>query len=328
MVRVLIVAASLCAPLASLQGQADVVFTDTRVNLRRDPSTERAPRRVLAALERLTILADSSPRNGFLPVRSSRGELGWVAEDFVSTTEAAAPAVRALRIIGLDAPADELSPDWERQPLGRSTLYRIPSGAVCGARGAQGGDAETFLLKNRNDYPTVSYAVTFDALEGLPFEHGGLARDRPQWSEAAKAEIGRYEGLALTVTGFLAAVKPQGRYQRGEQTNCGFTGEDNTDWHVALTRSYRGHEADALVVEPTPRFKRRHPNWRADLLRPWTGSERQRRDSVRITGFLFYDPDHANHLGRYRRTMWELHPVARIELFENGAWIDLDSLPR
>lgn len=46
-----------------------------------------------------------------------------------------------------------------------------------------------------------------------------------------------------------------------EGTNCGFTGEVNTDWHVALTRSYKGHEADAIVVEPTPRFKRRHPAW-------------------------------------------------------------------
>jgi hypothetical protein len=42
--------------------------------------------------------------------------------------------------------------------------------------------------------------------------------------------------------------------------------------------------------------------------------------------YVFYDPDHANHLRRYRATMWELHPVTRIEVFRAGAWVDLDDM--
>jgi hypothetical protein len=185
-----------------------------------------------------------------------------------------------------------------------------------------------FILKNRSDVPTVSHAVTFAALEALPFKIGGLGADRTGtgWTKAQKTAVGRFEGIPLTITGFLAAVKTQGGSSGGEGTNCKFTGEANTDWHMALVRTHRDSEPHALVVEPTPRIKRKHPNWRKSTLTPWIGAERQRTDSVRITGFLFYDPDHANHLRRFRRTMWELHPVTRIEVFQGGAWVDVDDM--
>jgi hypothetical protein len=47
---------------------------------------------------------------------------------------------------------------------------------------------------------------------------------------------------------------------------------------------------------------------------------------VRVTGFLFYDPSHANHLRKFRVSMWEVHPVTRIEVFRRGVWVDLDDL--
>jgi hypothetical protein len=40
-----------------------------------------------------------------------------------------------------------------------------------------------------------------------------------------------------------------------------------------------------------------------------------------------FDPEHTNHLGKYRMTLWEIHPITRIEVFQNGAWIELDQLP-
>ena len=306
------------------------VTTETRVNLRRTASTALAPLRVLKALERLEVTG--AEQNEFLPVRTPRGDEGWVARDYVFTDAAAPPDAAVehpLHVIGLDAPSDSISTDWERPPVSKSTMKHDPDdGTRCGPRGGDGGDWETFVLKNRSDYPAASHAVTFASLEVLPYKDGGLAKDRvgegSHWTAEQKQEVERYEGIPLTITGFLAAVKPQAGSTEG--TNCRFKGEANTDWHIALVPGYRDGEDRAIVVEPTPRLKRKHPNWRKAMLADRTGAQRSPTDSVRVTGFLFYDPDHANHLGHYRATMWELHPVTRIELFRDGVWVDLDDM--
>jgi hypothetical protein len=36
------------------------------------------------------------------------------------------------------------------------------------------------------------------------------------------------------------------------------------------------------------------------------------------------DPDHAAHLGKYRDTLWEIHPITRFEVFRDGKFVDLD----
>jgi hypothetical protein len=77
------------------------------------------------------------------------------------------------------------------------------------------------------------------------------------------------------------------------------------------------------VIEPTPRFKQRRPNWTRTRLLTFEGDARSPIDSVRVTGFLFYDPFHPEHLNRYRRTLWEIHPITRIEFFQNGVWTNL-----
>jgi hypothetical protein len=41
----------------------------------------------------------------------------------------------------------------------------------------------------------------------------------------------------------------------------------------------------------------------------------------------WFDPEHTNHLGKYRMTLWEIHPITMIEVFKNGAWVALDQLP-
>ena len=37
------------------------------------------------------------------------------------------------------------------------------------------------------------------------------------------------------------------------------------------------------------------------------------------------DPEHMNHMHKYRQTLWEIHPVTRIEVFVKGTgWMELD----
>ena len=86
--------------------------------------------------------------------------------------------------------------------------------------------------------------------------------------------------------------------------------EDNTD-----------DEADSVVVEVTPRIRRNHGKWTVARLRQIHDQKTQ----VRISGWTMLDPDHPGHIGEFRSTLWEIHPITKIEILQNGSWIDLDN---
>ncbi|HEV8449179.1 MAG TPA: hypothetical protein VGQ44_20290, partial [Gemmatimonadaceae bacterium] len=59
---------------------------------------------------------------------------------------------------------------------------------------------------------------------------------------------------------------------------------------------------------------------------------------VRVTGFLMLDPAHPTHIRGhctekcdtktfYRATLWEVHPVTRIQVLKNGTWVELPEQP-
>jgi len=250
-------------------------------------------------------------------------------------------------IRNLDAPLAEISPDMEKPPVRSSTInYRgnaKPKRKTCGPPGAGpvGStaqiDSATFRLKNRTDAPAFSYAVTWAALAALPYARANVPKDRFRWTDEMRDSIQLYEGVPLTLTGFIANITDQEKGDgntAGETTNCRWTEALHVDWHVSMTPKHTDGVAKSFVVEPTPRFLRRHEaTWTIDRLRDWVGPRRQPGDSVRVTGFLFFDPDHYTHIkpnaqGKsYRISMWELHPVTKIEVRSNGQWIDLDDLP-
>ena len=40
------------------------------------------------------------------------------------------------------------------------------------------------------------------------------------------------------------------------------------------------------------------------------------------------DPEHQGMIDSgLRSTLWEIHPITQIEVFQDGKWVDLDSLP-
>jgi hypothetical protein len=82
-------------------------------------------------------------------------------------------------------------------------------------------------------------------------------------------------------------------------------------------------EETSIVVETTPRIRRSHPRWTAANLAPWVGSQAP----VRISGWTLLDPEHRAHLGKYRSTLWEIHPITKIEVFKDGQWVDIDDVP-
>ena len=221
-------------------------------------------------------------------------------------------ATAAIPRRGLSSPEEEVLETWERPLPNKSSL------GDCGWFGSEGADTVTNLRKNRTDLPPVYHAVSFEAITNLPSPMSATTR-RDKWNKAQRDTIAPFDGVPVTVTGFVVVVRPQ--KNNSEATNCGEHGEENTGWHIALV-GYAGDKEDkAVVVEPTPRIKQHHPNWTPETLAPYVSAS----DSVRVSGYLLYDPVHKGHLGRYRQTLWEVHPIHRIEVFDKGRWVDLDA---
>ena len=40
------------------------------------------------------------------------------------------------------------------------------------------------------------------------------------------------------------------------------------------------------------------------------------------------DPEHPDQIGKTRGTIWEIHPITKIEVEQNGGWVTLDSLAK
>jgi uncharacterized protein YraI len=329
----------LCAG-AALGQTAEVTHN---VNLRSDPSTANPPIRLLLPPEQVQ-LVEAGKTNGYFHVRTVQNEEGWVWSSNVHllpVTPTAAPTPSGPTA----TPAAGITPSPPPTPSGIATVIQPSwpkgtpvevtfSGAsgTCGPDGDPSGDTETNHLKNRVDEPTSTHEVTWAAIKNLPVPH--VKTTRKSWKTAdrtlAAAEITPFEGVALTVTGFIVnKVKLE---NGGEGTNCGFTLNPEIDWHIPLVEHPNDPEKLSIVVETTPRVRKNHPSWTPTALTPWVNAT----NPVRISGWLMFDPDHPpmvydpahpNAAGKYRITLWEIHPITKIEVWKNGAWVALESLP-
>jgi hypothetical protein len=321
---------------------AQTARTTTRLNLRPTPDTLHAPLLVLPRNAELFLLS-LEQQHRFYHVayeHSARQDTGWVASRYIRLMEEArAMAVPSAAISGtiegVDAPATAIDADWAKQPIRHSTWRGTAGGTAysCGFRGTPGNaDPETNERKNRVDVPTLYHAVRFEAVADsatMPWPKG---KTRPDWDNTSQGRADRarfvtpYEGVAITITGFIRTIKPQA--SNSESTNCAAHGEANTDWHMALVGTFDAPESEAMVVEPTPRSKKAHGGlWTRHRLASYENPQ-DPADSVRISGFLMLDPEHMNHMHRYRQTLWEIHPVTKIEVFVPGTgWTELDDLP-
>jgi hypothetical protein len=305
---------------------AEVIVKDHKATLRADPSTQRAPVAILQPAEHLELI-DPSPTAGYYHVRSEEGDEGWVyarnVEIVTESAAAAAPRPSGRRAIASGRPAatdgivSSIPPNWDK-PDPNTTTFDGPDGH-CGPTG-DGGDTVTNQRKNRTDEPAAYHDVTWGAVQALPYPVAGKSLDK--WTPDQLAQIEPYQGIAVSVVGYLAALKPQ-NHGSGESTNCHFTNSEEVDWHVALVENAGDAESTSIVVETTPRVRKQHPTWTPGALTPWVKSDAP----VRISGWVMMDPEHRAHLGRYRSTLWEVHPIMKIEVFQDGQWVDLDHLP-
>lgn len=268
-------------------------------------------------------LIHSTARQGYYHIVERDSTKGWIYARYVQIVGAAPPSGGNATSV-VDA-------SWQKPPLHSTTLHRtgFPD---CGPAGA-GGDTLTDLRKNRIDEPASYHPVTFDAILALPYPKNHKPQ-RTSWPAADLAVIAPYEGIPVSVSAFIAKqrgviVEDSVASKKGEATNCHALDDAGVDWHVTLVRDPADPKSNGIVVETTPRVRANGHPWTPDML----SSAVANGDSVRISGWLLYDPEHFAQTTNYdparppkgltvRATLWEVHPVTKIEVFDRatGAW--------
>ncbi|MGE5249413.1 MAG: hypothetical protein ACM3QS_04290 [Bacteroidota bacterium] len=179
-----------------------------------------------------------------------------------------------------------------------------------------GGDPRLDMLKNRTD--EGSYVpVAFDAIVGLTWPKATERRHMDSWSAKDAAAVAKYEGIPVTVQGYLFEAKQSG----SESANCHETAANMVDWHIWLTKGAGDDRTHSIVIEATGRIRALH-KWTLAAL------EHIAKDHlpVRISGWLFFDPEHPDQVLKTRGTLWEVHPIMQIQVLENTQWVPLDDL--
>jgi hypothetical protein len=178
---------------------------------------------------------------------------------------------------------------------------------VCGPKGNTPDEKMKELNnnKNRTDEPGPDdfVAIDWDDMKDLPVDR---ADD--------------IQGAPVSVTGFLSRRVKVENEAPGESTNCNHLQDDQVDWHMYLTKQPHQQIKRAIIVETTPRVRPNH-KWTTEMLQPFVNKNKR----VRISGWLLFDFQHLGVVGTQRASIWEVHPITRIEVQDaDGNWVNIE----
>ena len=286
--------------LSSLSGFSQTATLKRNSNLRKSASSSSAVVEPLSAGDEVTLVSNRR-RSGYYHVEAKDGERGWVLARNLSVSAPSSTSGTTTTPASLLAQLKAARVTAVPQPL------VIGGHEVCNATG-NSTDANLTKLnkrKNRTDIPDASayIPIDWDVLKGLP-------SDSPD----------DLQGAPVMVTGFLSHRIKVENGSPGESTNCNLLNDDEADWHIYLTKAASQPISKAVIVETTPRTRPLH-TWDKSVLDRLVDKDKQ----VRISGWLMYDFQHSGEIGAARATVWEVHPVTRIEVSDgSGGWNDVE----
>jgi hypothetical protein len=181
-----------------------------------------------------------------------------------------------------------------------NAVARVPCDPRRGDTSVKSVQALNFL-KTRTNIPT-SKNMNSDITLAALIKRGN---DRDRWNSK----------MAATVVGYVAKVGVGGI----ETVNCHAKDVAHRDTHIDLVVSKKDakNKRKHVVVEVTPQFRSKHPDWTTANLR-----KSLRGRCVKITGWMLFDAEHANASANTapsnskdgRATAWEIHPITNIGL--------------
>ena len=179
----------------------------------------------------------------------------------------------------------------------------------CQPWGSGGEDPFINQLKNRIDRPAHPVTMTFAQLEHLEWPPGVVDVPTAKWSASDRATVFRSDGLPVSFIGYFSSVDSAG----AEPTNCG-TGA-GVDWHLWLGSLPHAPHTSTFIAESTGRVRAREAGFDLAQLAAFAA----RGTLVRVSGWLMLDTEHPE-VPSHRATIWEIHPVTRIDAWNGGRW--------
>lgn len=195
-----------------------------------------------------------------------------------------------------------------------------PVGADFNGCPAEGKPPDHPLNRHKNRIDEGTYLpVTWATVARLPWPRQVGYRLRNQFAPHEAADVARYEGAAVQVEGYVVDAKMKG----AEAANCEASDSSSSDYHMWLAEKGAHSKARSIVVEITPRVRAGDQRWTHQAIQALA----EVRPRVRVSGWLMLDQMHPESVGATRVTLWEVHPIMRLEwLRGDGKWISLDSL--
>ena len=180
-----------------------------------------------------------------------------------------------------------------------------------------GGDALLNREKNRFTKPLDVTDVTIDEILHTP---SALLADagrhkRERWSSAAMDYAQEEERRGIRVTGYLIHAKESG------PESCNGYSDSLRDYHIWIGNNPTDDKRSGMIVEITPRWKVVHPEWRLHIMEKLAS----KHVPVRVTGWLMWDEEHPDEVGKSRLTQWEIHPVTDFEVYSDNEWRGIES---
>src|SRR5208283_5455142 len=191
-----------------------------------------------------------------------------------------------------------------------------------------GGDTYLNSLKNR-DVPPTSYDSAafsdilnkwekdFPAGKGSSYYRLGK---KSKWTNDQRKNVTGFESKGISVEGYIIGITPQG----AEECNCG--SKDFHDYHIWLSSTPLPQpepkhpvKSNSIITEICPRILKAHPNWNAKVIHDLA----MQGSKMRISGWVTWDEELPEQLGIDRATLWEIHPIHKIEVWSNGKWTKL-----
>ena len=191
--------------------------------------------------------------------------------------------------------------------------------APCPPEG-KGGDPLANLQKNRDTAPMSFQEMDVPQFLARLTPDLHTPRNRTHFAAQQQQAIEPGELEGITLSGYLLMA----RKGRVESANCGDKKRRNFNlWIAKIPETHKklakAERAQAVVVELTPLWQASHPSWSLRTLEKLSKQEAK----VRVSGWAYYDAEHPEELGKTRATLWAVHPVTRIEVWNNDHWQEL-----
>ena len=180
----------------------------------------------------------------------------------------------------------------------------------------QGSDPYLNSLKNRDKRPTTARLYTVNSLYQATPALPNRRAARSKWTAAQRALAAKWESIPVMVEGYLIHIPVR---EGKEACNC--SSQQYVDHHMWLGPTPTSARTKAMVVEISPRAWATHPSWINAMayLKPVVDN----REKVRVTGWLTYDQEHHEQVGKTRRTLYEVHPIHAIQVLRGDKWVTL-----